>query len=63
MHIIFGNISYWQIPIMKILRYLKFEVFYLYIEYKSDLKKKEINGIIVSSDDERILKITRKLRI
>ena len=63
MHIIFGNISYWQIPIMKILRYLKFEVFYLYIEYKSDLKKKEINRIIVSSDDERILKITRKLRI
>ena len=42
MHIIFGNISYWQIPIMKILKYLKFEVFYLYIEYKSDLKKKEI---------------------
>ena len=42
MHIIFGNVTFWQVPLMKLLKHLKFEVFYLYIEAKSDLKKNEI---------------------
>ena len=42
MHVIFGNVSYWQIFILRILKYFKFEVFYLYIDAKSDVKKNEI---------------------
>ena len=42
MHIIFGNVTLWQVFIMKLLRYFRFEVFYLYIDTKSDRKKNEI---------------------
>ncbi len=42
MYIIFGNVGYWQIPILKILKYFKLNVYYLYIEAKSDIKKNEI---------------------
>ena len=42
MYIIFGNVGYWQIPILKILKYFKLNVYYLYIEAKSDAKKNEI---------------------
>ena len=42
MHIIFGYVSYWQAPILRVLRYFKFEVFYLYIDAKTDIKKNEI---------------------
>ena len=42
MHIIFGYISYWQVPILKILKYFKFNVYYLYIEAKTDVTKNEI---------------------
>ena len=42
MHIIFGHVTYWQMPLLRILKYLKFKVFYLYIEAKSDIKKNEI---------------------
>ena len=42
MYIIFGNVGYWQIPILKILKYFKLNVYYLYIEAKSDVKKNEI---------------------
>ena len=42
MHIIFGNVAHWQMFILRILKYLKFQVFYLYIEAKSDIKKNEI---------------------
>ena len=42
MHIIFGNVTHWQMFILRILKYLKFQVFYLYIEAKSDIKKNEI---------------------
>ena len=42
MHIIFGYLSYWQVPILKILKYFKLNVYYLYIEAKSDVKKNEI---------------------
>ena len=42
MYIIFGNVGYWQIPMLKILKYFKLNVYYLYIEAKSDIKKNEI---------------------
>ena len=42
MYIIFGNVGYWQIPILKILKYFKLNVYYLYIAAKSDIKKNEI---------------------
>ena len=42
MHIIFGQISHWHIPVMIILRYLGLKIFYLYIESKTDLKKKRV---------------------
>ena len=42
MHIIFGNVTYWQVLILKTLKYFKFKVFYLYIDVKSDIKKNEI---------------------
>ena len=42
MHIIFGNVTHWQTFILRILKYLKFQVFYLYIDAKTDIKKNEI---------------------
>ena len=42
MHIIFGYVSYWHIPILKILKYLKFEVFYISVDSKIKEKKYEI---------------------
>ncbi len=42
MHIIFGHVTFWNLPIIKILKYFKFDVYYLYIEAKSDFKKNEI---------------------
>ena len=42
MHIIFGNLTSWQMPILKLLKYLKFKVFYLDIVADSDFKRNEI---------------------
>ena len=42
MHIIFGHVTRWQMPMLRILNYLKFKVFYLLIEAKSDFKKNEV---------------------
>ena len=42
MHIIFGFISFWQVPLLKVLRYFKPNVYYLYIDAKTDIKKNEI---------------------
>ena len=42
MHIIFGNVTHWQMRIMRILKYFKFQVFYLYIDVKTDVQKNEI---------------------
>ena len=42
MHIIFGNVGYWQVFLPKILSYFKFKVFYLYIDAKSNIKKNAI---------------------
>ena len=42
MHIIFGSIANWQVFLLKVLTYLKFKVFYLYIEAKSDVARNEI---------------------
>ena len=42
MHIIFGNLTFWQIPIIKLLKYIKFKVFYMYILANSDFKKNAI---------------------
>jgi len=42
MHIIFGQATYWQIPLMIILKSLGLKVYYLYINVKSDFKKNEI---------------------
>ena len=42
MYIIFGNVGYWQIPMLKILKYFRFNVYYLYIVAKSDIKRNEI---------------------
>ena len=42
MHIIFGELTSWQIPILRLFKYLKFKVFYLRIVANSDFKKNEI---------------------
>ena len=42
MHIIFESLTPWQIPILKLLKHLKFKVFYLNIKANSDFKKNEI---------------------
>ena len=42
MHIIFDRLTSWQIPILKLLKYLKFKVFYLNIVANSDFKKNAI---------------------
>ena len=42
MHIIFGYISYWSLPIIIILKYLGFNVYYIYIGTNNDTKKNKI---------------------
>jgi len=42
MHIIFGYISNWQMPLLRLLKYFKFNVYYLWIDAKTDIKKNEI---------------------
>ena len=42
MHIIFGHISTWSLPLLKFLKYLNFQVYYLYIDAKTDIKKSNI---------------------
>ena len=42
MHIIFGELTSWQIPILRLFKFLKFEVFYLFIAASTDLKKNKI---------------------
>jgi len=42
MDIIFGHISYWILPIMRILKFFKLNVYYLYIDANSNSKKNEI---------------------
>lgn len=42
MQIIFGQVTYWQTFIMIILKYLKFDVYYIWIDEKSDIKKNKI---------------------
>jgi len=60
MQIIFGYISSWQVPILKLLRYLKFKVYYLYINTNvnkkeriaSDLKNKKIYPLPIELEKE-----------
>ena len=42
MHIIFGNVTFWQVPIMKLFNYLNIETFYIFIEAKSLFYKNKI---------------------
>jgi len=42
MHIIFKNIAYWQTPILRVLRYFKFNIYYLYVDANSAIKKNKI---------------------
>ena len=42
MHIIFKNVFYWQFFILKLLKFLGFEVFYLNIIANSEVKKNEL---------------------
>jgi hypothetical protein len=42
MHIIFGHVSNWQVPILRLLKYFRLNVFYLHIEAKTKIKKCEI---------------------
>ena len=42
MHIIFGNVTYWQTFILIALKYLKFKVYYIWTDAESDIKKKKI---------------------
>ena len=42
MHIIFKNVAYWQMPILRILRYFKFNIYYLYVDANSAIKKNKI---------------------
>ena len=42
MQIIFGNISYWQIPLIRLLKFFRFNVYYLNIVSDSEFKRNEI---------------------
>mgnify|MGYP001281831877 CR=1 FL=1 len=42
MHIVFGYVMPWQVPMLKILRYFKLNVYYLHVIAKTDIKKNEI---------------------
>ena len=42
MHFIFGNINHWLVPFLLIFNYLKFKVFYLYIDADTEEKKNKI---------------------
>ena len=42
MQIIFGQVGYWQAPLIRLLKFFKFKVFYLYIESGSQFQRSEI---------------------
>ena len=42
MHIIFGQVNNWQVSLIKLLKYFKFKVFYLFIESKSEFENNKI---------------------
>ena len=42
MHIIFGQVNIWTVILLKILKFFKFQVFYLHINAKTNIKKNEI---------------------
>ncbi len=42
MDIIFGHITYWTLPVIKLLKYLKLNVYYIYIDDKNEIKRNEI---------------------
>ena len=42
MQIIFGHVGYWQIPIIRLLKFFRLRVFYLYIESGSEFQRNEI---------------------
>ena len=42
MHIIFGNVSFWQVPLIKLLKYFKLKISYLLIDSESECQKNEI---------------------
>ena len=42
MHIIFGSVSSWQVPLIKLLKYFKLKISYLLIDSESELQRNEI---------------------
>ena len=42
MHIIFTHLNYWQLPLIKLLKFFNFKVFYLFIESKHKFQRIEI---------------------
>ncbi len=42
MHIIFGEVSGWQVSFIKLLKYFKLKVYYFFIESKSEFEKNKI---------------------
>ena len=42
MHIIFGNVSFWQVPLIKLLKYFKLKISYLLIDPGPELQRNEI---------------------
>ena len=54
MHIIFGNVTFWQVPIMKLFNYLNIETFYIFIEAKSLFYKNKIATKLKESNTDRI---------
>jgi len=42
MHVIFGYISHWQVPLLRLLKYFRLNVFYLHIDAQTKIKKCEI---------------------
>ena len=58
MQIIFENASYWNLPILKILKFLKFKIFYLDINGSSEVKK---NNIAATLKDNNILPLPIEL--
>ena len=61
MQVIFGQVGYWQAPLIRLLKFFKFKVFYLHIELgskfqrsetASQLKKKNITPLLLEFEKE-----------
>ena len=62
MHIIFGYVSYWHIPVLRVLKFFKLNVFYLYVDAKTKIKK-NVNDDTRQNEDHKALPFFERSRL